>query len=467
MLRRPPREGAVNEPPPPPVVFTVWDEAGNQIYQSEDWPDDLAREQMGPFPALNQRTRDLERQSFDAQRPPRRGRLENPRRRWDPEQEPEIWDSDFGPGPGRPGRPDFQRFGPGRRGRNGFSEMRFADLPANGSLWKVGMIQDRDRQLALAARWDAYRNPFWEVRMGFIVLSTLVLGLAVMGGWWISHRAIRPVEQITQRMESITVQGLHDRLTAQAHDREMQRLVDVFNQMLDRLQKSFAQASRFSADASHELKTPLAILQGQIEAAVQKAEADSEEQGFYLHLLEETSGLKSLVDKLLLLAQADSGRLQLTPSDVSLRDMVEMLAEDAEVMNESIRIETRFPDSPAMVHADEILIQRALSNLIQNAVKYNHPEGIVRMELVEDNANKTWLFRIDNTGPGIAATDRNQVFDRFFRVDTSRNRQIGGVGLGLSLAREIILAHQGEIRADSFVDQHGENWTRFEALLPG
>lgn len=466
-------------PPPPPVVFTVWDADDHVIYQSAGWPQDLARETLGNFPLVNGRSRDNNRPNS-----PRRGgpipRLEqgpgggggrwrlDPGKFLDREDIPPEMEMELDPGPmgGHPG--EGPPLGRGRRGRPSFSEMRFADLKANGDLWKVGMIRDPGRQLAMAVRWDAGKNPFWEVRAGFLVLSITVMILAIFGGGWIAQRAIRPVEQITTKMESITAQGLGSRLEIQAHDSEMQRLAWVFNQMLDRLEKSFAQASRFSADASHELKTPLAILQGQIERALQRAPQDSDEQEFYIQLLEETSGLKSLIDKLLLLAQADSGSLKLVISEVSVKEMLQMLSEDAEMMDDTVEVLTDLPEqepSPKLM-ADEILLQRALSNLISNAVKYNRPQGKVRIHMSYLESPSECVIRIENTGQGIPSSQRKQVFDRFYRVDSSRNRQVGGVGLGLSLAREIVQAHQGEISVSEVQDSENESWTRFEIRLP-
>lgn len=482
-LRRGPAEpGSEEPPPPPPVAFTVWDADDQVIYQTDGWPQELARETLGNFPLLNIRSRENNRPN-GARRggpmPPGPGmglQGGGGGGRWRPDPEPLFdqgnmppeMDLEREPGPmgGRPG--EGPPLGRGRRGRPSFSEMRFVDLEANGEMWKVGLIRDTGRQLAMAVRWDAEKNPFWEVRAGFLALSGTVMALAIFGGGWIAHRAIRPVEQITRKMESITAQGLGNRLEIQAHHSEMQRLALVFNQMLDRLEKSFAQASRFSADASHELKTPLAILQGQIERALQKAPQDSDEQEFYIQLLEETSGLKSLIDKLLLLAQADSGSLKLVISEVSVKEMLMMLAEDAEVMNESVEVLTDLPkqEPEPMLMADEILLQRALSNLISNAVKYNRPKGKVRIHLHYPESPFLCIVQIENTGPGIPSTQRKQVFDRFYRVDSSRNRQVGGVGLGLSLAREIVQAHHGEISVSEDQDSENESWTRFEIRLP-
>ncbi len=483
-MRRPPREmGIANDPQPlPALIFSIWDGSEDLIHQSSQWPVSLTMDRLGPFPkaAMRPEERDLEGGSTD------------PRPFWDPETGPNDsrrpqgrpkWDRRGDPGrPPRnapdeedfsemfqPGRGPLGSGGPGggrRRARGPLSEMRFIDLDVAGEKWKIGLVSSPEYSLAIGVQWSLYRSPFNEMRIGFLSLGLTVISLAAVGGWWISHRAIRPVEQLTQTMESITAQGLSSRLTAKAHDTEMARLVKVFNQMLDRLEKSFTQASRFSADASHELKTPLAILQGQIERAVQKAPESSDEQGFYLQLLEETAGLKSLVEKLLLLAQADSGQLRLAIAEVDLKDLLAVLVEDTEAMSESIEIRYQPPTENCLAHGDEILLQRALSNLLNNAVKYNQENGAIRIELKPLPEENMTQITIDNTGPGISPGARALVFDRFYRGDASRNRKVGGVGLGLSLAMEIIQNHNGTLKLSAYQDPSGVDWTRFIVSLP-
>lgn len=480
-MRRPPREmGMANDPQPlPALIFSIWDGSENLVHQSSQWPESLSMNRLRPFPepTLRPKERDSENDSID------------PRPFWDPETGPNDsrrpqgrpnWDRRGDPGrpPGnprndedfsemfQPGRGPFPPGGGRRRARGPLSEMRFIELDVMGEKWKIGLVSSPEYSLAIGVQWSLYRSPFNELRIGFLSLGLTVISLAAAGGWWISHRAIRPVEQLTQTMESITAQGLSSRLTSKAHDTEMSRLVNVFNQMLDRLEKSFTQASRFSADASHELKTPLAILQGQIERAVQKAPESSDEQGFYLQLLEETAGLKSLVEKLLLLAQADSGQLRLAIAEVDLKDLLAVLVEDTEAMSESIEIQYQAPTENCLAHGDEILLQRALSNLLNNAVKYNQENGAIRIELKSMPEENLTQITIDNTGPGISPGARALVFDRFYRGDASRNRKVGGVGLGLSLALEIIQNHNGTLKLFSFKDPSGVDWTRFVVSLP-
>jgi signal transduction histidine kinase len=229
--------------------------------------------------------------------------------------------------------------------------------------------------------------------------------------------------------------------------------------MLDRLERSFAQAARFSADAAHELRTPLTILQGEIEQALQDAPSGSEPQRVYNGLLEEVHRLKEIVRKLLLLAQADAGKLPLNLEPFDLAAAVETVCEDAEAMAPHLAI-THVLEAGLQVNADADLLSQVLRNLTINAVKHNREGG--RIEYRLRRAGSTAWLTVANTGDPIPPEHRDRVFERFYRADPSHSRRVDGVGLGLSLAREIVRAHGGELTlADS-----GEDLTVFSLALP-
>jgi two-component system, OmpR family, heavy metal sensor histidine kinase CusS len=253
---------------------------------------------------------------------------------------------------------------------------------------------------------------------------------------------LHPVSALTQIAERITARGSEQRIPAMARDREFNRLVTVFNEMMDRLEKSFQQATRFSADASHELKTPLARLQAELEQALEGAASGSEQQEMYSSLLEEISRLKAIVQKLLFLAVADAGQLKLMRERVNLTRMVENLVEDCRAQAPGLSVEASLaPDLE--VEADPDLLEQALQNLATNAVKFNCPNGRIGFEVLKES-NRA-VVRIANTGPGIPAAERGRLFQRFYRGDGSRSGRSEGVGLGLSLAREVVRAHGGEV----------------------
>jgi heavy metal sensor kinase len=313
--------------------------------------------------------------------------------------------------------------------------------------------------LILGANLGEISAGMTQLRNTYLAALPVVLLLVAAGSWWLAARALRPVAMLTHTVEGITARGLDQRIPMLTYDREMARLIAVFNQMLDRLERSFHQATRFSADAAHELKTPLTILQGELEHALQSSEPGSEQQRAYGNLLEEIQRLKSITQKLLLLAKADAGQLALELRPMDLSAAVLELVEDARDLASSLSVEHSVQPG-VQVKADADLLQQVLQNLLSNAAKYNQPGGRIRFELTADATHAR--LRVGNTGPGIPEAARARIFERFFRADPSRNREIGGSGLGLSLSREIARAHRGDlILSRSVADE-----TEFELQLP-
>jgi signal transduction histidine kinase len=248
-------------------------------------------------------------------------------------------------------------------------------------------------------------------------------------------------------------------------DREIAELIEVVNGMLERLERSFRQAARFSADAAHELNTPLTILQGQLEQSLQETPDGSPLQRALSDLLEEVQRLRSIVRKLLLLAKADSGRLAeaATLGVIDWSGRVRALVEDTRELAPRLAVGADVA-SGVQILGDENLLVQLLQNLAGNAVKYNRggpggEPGAIHIELKAEKGRA--VFRIVNTGPPLTAEERERIFERFYRGDPSHNRRIDGVGLGLSLAREIALAHGGELR----VDTERAGWVRFTLEL--
>jgi signal transduction histidine kinase len=235
----------------------------------------------------------------------------------------------------------------------------------------------------------------------------------------------------------------------------------VLNAMIERIQQSYEQARRFSADASHELKTPLTIIRGEIEAALRSGKLTPAHERTMLNLQEETERLVHIVESLLLLSQADAGKLKLDLRPVDLSVMLEDLMEDVEILAapRDLKLQVKIAKN-AVVRAEPQFIRQILLNLFDNAIKYNEPNGEIHAELRADQQNV--IFTISNTGSIIGEEDRPRVFDRFHRAERSRERSRGGQGLGLSICREIARAHGGEIGL--VPNEFG--WTSFELKLP-
>lgn len=266
-------------------------------------------------------------------------------------------------------------------------------------------------------------------------------------------------DRAAQIAERVTARGLDKRIPTLSSDAEFKRLITVFNEVLDRLERSFSQATRFSADASHELKTPLARLQMELEEALQNAPAGSPQQEVFSSLLDEVTRLKAIVQKLLLLSLADAGRLRLQKQPANLTRLLEGVIEDCRLQAPHLTVEQNLAPN-VEVPADAELLEQALQNLATNAIKYNCDGGKIRFELTTEKQSA--LVHVANTGPAIPESDRERIFERFYRADKSRSGRVEGTGLGLSLAREIIRAHGGALG----LARTGEDWTEFAVSLP-
>jgi len=325
----------------------------------------------------------------------------------------------------------------------------FQTLSASGNDWRVSFMGNDSIKLTVAVDLSELRGEAAFFRkVFFAVVPLALLGLAA-GGWFIASRALRPVAIITRTAEAITARGLDQRVPRTAADAELQRLEHVINSMLDRLERSFHQAARFSADAAHELQTPLTVLQGELDNAIQQADAGSEEQQRYSLLLQEVSGLKAMVQKLLLLARADVGQLVVYSEDVDLSSIATSAVEDLETMATNLTLEFDIPDN-IHVKGDMALIGQIVRNMTTNAMKYSSKDGNVRLSLAV--CGEVARLTLANTVSPILEEDQEKIFTRFYRIDKARSREIGGTGLGLSLAREIARAHSGDLVLDKYHD---------------
>jgi two-component system, OmpR family, heavy metal sensor histidine kinase CusS len=336
--------------------------------------------------------------------------------------------------------------GPGRGGMQVvFTKTpRFYTAATPEGTWRLGIMGNDELRLVIGLSYNAVASDLRRMRNIFLATLPAALLLVGGGGWLVAGRALRPLQTIAQTAEQVTARGLDHRIPSSEEDPEISRLIQVLNRMMDRLEASFNQATRFSADASHELKTPLTIMQGELENALQTAEPGSPAQQVFTNLLEETQRLKTITRGLLLLAQADAGRLRLTPQEVDFSTCLDAAIEDARVLaaEKGLRFDVTIqPGLRAMV--DCALLQMAVLNLLSNAVKYNEPGGAVTVSLAADDGRIA--LTVANSGPGIPAADQPRIFERFYRVSQSRSAGGDGLGLGLSLAREIVHAHGGQL----------------------
>lgn len=303
-----------------------------------------------------------------------------------------------------------------------------------------------------AIQVGAPMREFYEAlnRFGVILWFSVPLLVAVagVGGVWISHHALRPVDQIAAAAESISITNLANRLDVPATGDELQRLSETLNRMLSRLNSAVQRMSQFTADASHELRAPVTLIRTTAELAVHGGRTNAEYHEDMAQILAEAERTSRLIDSLLLLARADAGEgaLQMEPCNlaVSIRraaDHVQGLANERK-----IRLECRLEAKP-VVSGDADALRRLVFILLENAIKYNTAGGTVLVTLACRDGSA--VCAVADSGIGIAEADLDHIFDRFWRADKVRSRGTGGAGLGLSIARWIVERHHGAIGVSS------------------
>ena len=318
----------------------------------------------------------------------------------------------------------------------------YATVSGKSGGWRVMAMANKEVTLWIALDLSGLHAETRRFLHAFLVATPLGLLLIVAGGWLISHLALRPVNLIAQTAESVTASRLDARIPEAQADDEFKRLIALINGMLERLERSFKQATRFSADAAHELKTPLAVLQSQAENALRSAQDGSDAQRGYAEQLEELQRLRAILRKLLLLSQADGGRLPVSSMSVDLAERVRAAKDDLALLAPDRAVCVEAP-AKLGVQADGGLLDQIIDNLVSNAAKFGDKAGTVTLRLEADGA---WArLTVENTGAPIPPDNQGQIFERFYRGDAARNREIEGSGLGLSLAREMARAHGGDL----------------------
>ena len=286
------------------------------------------------------------------------------------------------------------------------------------------------------------------------IVIAFVVGIvpAVLVGRWIAGRALEPVDlMITEVREITDGRSLHRRLAVPLVRDELARLAETLNQMMTRLERSFAALRRFTADASHELKTPLTVVRAGVERAITRPELPPETLAPLEETLQEVNRMTELLEALLTLARADEGRADLHREPVDLREIIEEVGETGELLAEhaGVGIEIKMPPEPVVVPVDRSRVRQLALNLIENAVKYTPRGGQVVVELGASDGRV--VFSVADTGIGIAPGDLPHVFDRFWRADSARTRtgERPGTGLGLAICKWIAEAHGGTIDVQS------------------
>jgi heavy metal sensor kinase len=325
-------------------------------------------------------------------------------------------------------------------------------------------VDGRVFTIQVAAPLHDLQEGLREAAWVLLPLFPLMLLLAALGGYWLAKRALAPVDEITRTARSLSVENLSARLAVPRTNDELERLSTTLNEMLERLDAAFRRISRFTADASHELRTPLAVMRTTAEVALRAPARDASETRAALEqIVAEVERTTHLTENLLLLAKADSGAAGLQRQDVDLAATVGEACAQAEVLArvKGLELAAKLPELERLyVAGDAQALRRLFLILLDNAVKYTPAGG--RVEVVLREHGDDAVGEVHDNGIGIAPHDLPHVFDRFYRADRARSRELGGAGLGLSIARWIVESHGGAIVAASEL----ERGSRFEVRLP-
>lgn len=321
--------------------------------------------------------------------------------------------------------------------------------------WRFGAFSNPHYTLFVGLSHADLQSEARSLALRFAGGGVMALLIGGLGAWWASGRAIRPLDRIVALADRMSAGSLGERIpTGKGDDREFLQLISALNNMTARLGQSFEQSARFTADASHELKTPLAVIQTTLNEILRSDSLDEEAHERLSVVLHQVSRLKHITHSLLLLSQADAGELPIHRERYNLSSDLEGLMEDAEFLCESAGLSFEKLIQPGVfIEADRALMHQVFQNLVSNAVKHNLPNGSVHVEL--SGRGPTMTFQITNTSADIPSEVKERLFDRFYRAETSRRGD--GFGLGLNIAFELARANGARLALASA----GKGKTRF------
>jgi signal transduction histidine kinase len=336
---------------------------------------------------------------------------------------------------------------------------KFHTRSLDGRKVRMGTFRRNGLTLHVGADMKEINQIGKDIVLGMVAAIPTVLIVIFIGARWVARQAIAPVEAIRQAASRITVQNLDQRLPVPPAADEIAGLIGVLNATFERLQRSFEQSSRFSADASHHLKTPLSVLRAGIEEILTDPETPEKQEKRAEALLHHVHHLSSIAENLLLLARSDAGRLDLERKEFDLTEVLEGVCDDARALAEpeGLTVEAKLPPHLRLV-ADRRGVALIVQSLVENAVKYNQPNGCICIHAGATNGDVE--VTVKNNGEPISPERAPHIFERFYRARS--DGRIPGQGLGLSIAGELAKAHGGElklVRSDS-------EWTEFCLRLP-
>jgi heavy metal sensor kinase len=356
----------------------------------------------------------------------------------------------------------WEREGLSQALQSGSSTSPLSWTAPSGHRYRVQSISESSDRVAAAVEESPLRDTLWTLAIILMTGIPFAVVLAIAGGYFLAGRVLSPVAAMAGRAREITAESLAKRLPVDNARDEFGQLATVFNDTLSRLEDAFERLRRFTADASHELRTPLTAMRSVGEVALRNTLEAAAYRDVIGSMLEEVDRLTRLVESLLILTRADSGKLQLTPERLDLGALAGNVTDQLRILADEKQQHLSL-EAPIQIHVmgDAALIRHALMNLIHNAIKYTPNGGAITVGVKAMGSDQA-LIEVRDTGSGIPAAHRLRIFDRFYRVDASRSREEGGVGLGLAIARWAIEANSGQIEVAS----DGRNGSSFRVLLP-
>lgn len=305
----------------------------------------------------------------------------------------------------------------------------------------------RPRVLVVAKSLAEAERSVQRVLVLLLLAGPAALGAGALAGWWLARRALAPVERMTAQAQAIGIDRLNERIALPRARDEIGNLAVTLNAMLDRLERGVTDKQRLLADASHELRTPLAVMRTELDVSLLADDLSAPAREVLESVREEVDRMSRTVANLLTLAAVDEGRLELLTSRVDLREAIDAAARPLRPLAAAKGVRFEVDGAPCEARADPQRLHQALTNFIENAIKFARPGGAVLVEgwCEDDEVGVT----VTDDGPGLPAGAHERVFDRFYRVDDARGREVGGSGLGLAICREVAIAHGGRVWVDS------------------
>jgi len=298
-----------------------------------------------------------------------------------------------------------------------------------------------------------------------IASGSLALFIGLLGSWYISGMIMKPVKSISTTAAKLSATQLHERIDTNYVDTELKELATVLNDTFDRLEGAFQRQSRFTADAGHELRTPLAVLHTNLELALSRPRSEEEYCAILRSCLDGSSRMRTLIDSLLTLARADAGQLLSNFKPIDLCQVVRHGVAQHQSRAGSHVLECKHPSQAVTIQGDTTLMGLVLTNLISNALKYTPEHG--RIQVKVDTEGSDAIMSVTDNGLGIPAEALPHIFERFYRVDESRNRATGGQGLGLAICKSLVDAHHGSITCESAKGKGTTFTMRFPMVIAG